>query len=490
MTALVHRVLPAEPYRDLAAYEAAGGGAAITAAREVEPIAIVEELEASGLRGRGGAGFPTGEKWRTVLEYESDVLATTVVVNAAEGEPGTFKDRAILLANPYAVIEGALVAAIAVGARDVIVATKATFTDVVARVRAAIDEVRAAGWLDDITLEVFEGPGEYLYGEETALLESIDGREPFPRVAPPFRRGVVEVVEHDDDVATESSAVAHVELAGTDGEELAPPALVDNVETMANVPGIITEGAAWFRQLGTERSPGTIVCTISGSVRTPDVGEVPMGTTLRTAIADIGGGPRRDRTISAVLTGVSNGPVLADQLDVPLTYEDMATIGTGLGSAGYIVLDDTDDIVAALAGIIQFLAVESCGQCTPCKVDGMAMAELFARVVRNDAREADLDVIRDRVRTVANGARCNLGRQEEAIAASALRAFDGELRAHVAGERRATEPMVIAELLTMTPGEAVVDIRHADKQPDWSYDDEWSGQVPAERMGEHRALSS
>ncbi len=488
MSALVHRVLPEQPYTDLAAYEAAGGGAALRAAREVEPIAIVEELEASGLRGRGGAGFPTGRKWRTVLEYESDVLATTMVVNAAEGEPGTFKDRAILLANPYAVIEGALIAATVVGARDVIIATKASFTDVVARLRAAIEDVRAAGWLGDITVEVHEGPGEYLYGEETALLESIDGREPFPRVAPPFRRGVVEVVEHDDDVATSSSAVAHVELAGVDAE-LAPPALVDNVETIANVPGIVREGAAWFRELGTERSPGTIVCTITGSVASPGVGEIAMGTTLRTAIEEIGGGTRRDRRVQAVLTGVSNGPVMADQLDVPLTYEDMAAIGTGLGSAGYIVLDDLDDLVGAMAGVLRFLAVESCGQCMPCKLDGLALAELFENIAGNRATARDIDRVRDRVRTVARGARCNIGRQEEAIAASALALLDGELRAHIAGERDPVAPMVVAELVTVTPGEAVVDVRHAEKQPDWTYDEEWSGQLPAERLGEHRAVS-
>ncbi|MCU1376456.1 MAG: nuoF 1, partial [Actinomycetia bacterium] len=202
-------------------YVAAGGGEALAAARKVEPVAITEVVTESGLRGRGGAGFPTGVKWATVADYESPSMYTTVVVNAAEGEPGSFKDRAILRANPYRVLEGALIAAVAVDAEQVLVALKGSFTTEVARVQQAIGELRAAGWADGVELDVVTGPGEYLFGEETALLEVIDGRQPFPRIAPPFRRGVEDV---GDDRASASDAV----LAAEGHESVAPPALVDN----------------------------------------------------------------------------------------------------------------------------------------------------------------------------------------------------------------------------------------------------------------------
>ena len=270
----LERVLPAEPYRTLSDYLSAGGGAALEAARKVTPGVLIDEIDASGLRGRGGAGFPTGQKWRTVAGYASPVVSSTVVVNAAEGEPGTFKDRAILRANPYAVLEGALIAARAVGAASVIVATKARFSTEIARLRAAVDEIAEAGWCDEVKVTIVEGPSEYLYGEETALLEVLDGRPPFPRIAPPYRRGVDEVVATDEDVESGSGLSADVEMAGPDHETLAPPTLANNVETFANVPGIIAKGAAWFRSVGTAESPGTIVATITGAVQRDAVGEV------------------------------------------------------------------------------------------------------------------------------------------------------------------------------------------------------------------------
>ncbi|MFN2606395.1 MAG: hypothetical protein ABR511_00665, partial [Acidimicrobiales bacterium] len=231
---LVHRVLPPQPVASLEEHVDRGGGKGLQAARAAEPEALIEVLEASGLRGRGGAGFPTGTKWRTVSENRSPDLPTAVVVNGAEGEPGTYKDRTILRTDPYSVLEGALVAARAVGADQVIVALKRSFTTEVARVRAAVAEIEKVGWDDGVRLSVFEGPGEYLYGEETALLETLDGRYPFPRIAPPFRRGVVEVVETEGDARSESGLSAHVEMAGPGGDSPAPPTLVDNVETLAN----------------------------------------------------------------------------------------------------------------------------------------------------------------------------------------------------------------------------------------------------------------
>ena len=213
---LTNRILPAAPFATLDDYLAAGGGRALEAARRVEPEALIGEIEASGLRGRGGAGFPTATKWRTVAANASPELPTTVVVNAAEGEPGTYKDRTILRLDPYAVLEGALVALYAVGAGDVVVALKAREPVERERVERAIDEMAKADLLDGVTVSVVTGPHEYLFGEETALLEVVDGRPPLPRIAPPYRRGVVEVVEHDDDVASGSGQSAHVEMAGPD----------------------------------------------------------------------------------------------------------------------------------------------------------------------------------------------------------------------------------------------------------------------------------
>jgi NADH-quinone oxidoreductase subunit F len=483
---LVHRVLPPEPVSTLEDHVDRGGGRGIQAARKADPETLIAELEASGLRGRGGAGFPTGTKWRTVFENRSARLPTTVVVNGAEGEPGTYKDRTILRTDPYSVLEGALIAALAVGAHSVVVALKRTFATEVQRVREAVAEVERVGWADGIALSVFEGPGEYLYGEETALLETIDGRYPFPRIAPPFRRGVTEVVETEDDARSGSGLSAHVEMAAPGGAAVAPPTLVDNVETLANVPRIVARGAAWFRTEGTEKSPGTIVCTVTGKVRRHGVGEVMMGTPLRQVIDDIAGGPLPGRRIKAVMSGVATGLITADQLDTPVSYEAMAEIGSGVGSGGFMVFDDTDDMVAVAAGASRFLAVESCGQCTPCKQDGIVLADLWARLCHGEAAEADLETIRKRARTVSERARCYLATQHEAVATSILERFAGDVAGHVGGTAPNVEPALVAELVDIADGKATFDARHLEKQPDWTFDAEYSGKSPADRFAEHR----
>jgi len=483
---IVHRVLYPHAIADLDEYLARGGGKGLEAARQVEPLAIIEELEASGLRGRGGAGFPTGTKWRTVAENASPALPTTVVVNGAEGEPGTFKDRTILRNDPYQVVEGALIAARAVQGAAVIFALKRSFATEVGRLQRAIDEITAAGWAQGVTLEVFEGPNEYLYGEETALLETLDGRYPFPRIAPPFRRGVVEVVETEADSRSGSGLSAHVEMAG-EGGEVAPPTLANNVETLANVPRIIARGAAWFRTEGTDDSPGTIVCTVSGSTVRHGVGEVRMGTPLREVIETVGGGVAAGRRVRAVLPGTAQGFIPETLLDTPVSYEGLASIGSGLGSAGFIVYDDADDLTAVAAGVSRFLAVESCGQCTPCKQDGLQLAELMDKVCHSDAAEHDLDTVRKRVDTVTDGARCYLATQHQNVLASLLELFPDDVIAHLEGTAAGVEPELIAELVDIDGGRAIWDERHREKQPDWSYDAEYSGKVPAERFGDHRA---
>lgn len=334
---------------------------------------------------------------------------------------------------------------------------------------------------------MFEGPSEYLYGEETALLEAIDGRYPLPRIAPPFRRGVTEVVQSEADVGTGSGLAARVAMAGPSGDDVAPPTLVDNVETLANVPRIIARGADWFRTVGTEESPGTIVCTVTGSVQRPGVGEVPMGTPLRDVIEAVGGGRRPGRRIRAVLSGVANGLIAEDRLDTPLSYEAMQEIGSGLGSAGFMVFDDEDDIPAVVAGVSRFLAIESCGQCTPCKQDGLTLAEALARVCGGRGDETDLDVIVQRGSTVGDNARCYLALQHQAVVSSLVERFGTDLAAHLRGDAAPTEPRLVTELVDLDDGRITLDDRFLQKQPDWTYDDEWSGKVPADRLADHRA---
>jgi NADH-quinone oxidoreductase subunit F len=483
---LVHRVLHPTPIGSLDEYLGVGGGRGLDAARGLSADEIISEVGASGLRGRGGAGFPTGRKWRTVRDNAAQVERTSVVVNAAEGEPGTFKDRTILRNNPYQVLEGALIAARAVDADQVVVATKEAFTVEVGRLRAAIADIERAGWCDGIVIEVILGPHEYLYGEETALLETIDGRYPFPRIAPPYRRGVREVVESPADVNSGSGLSAHVEMAGPSHETDAPPALVDNVETLANVAQIFARGAAWFRTVGTAESPGTIVCTVIGATRRHGIGEVAMGTPLREVIDEIGGGARPGRQIRAVLPGVSSAFIPASALDTPASYEALAAVGSGLGSGGFMVFDDTDDLVSVAAGVARFLAVESCGQCSPCKLDGLRIAELLDDVRRSEAGSDELDELRKRIATVVDGARCSLATQQQTVVASLLDRFPDDVNAHLDGKTPASEPELVAELVDIDDGVARIDEHHLAKQPDWTYDATDSGKSPAERLGEHR----
>ena len=325
------RVLPASAVTTLAESVARGGGEGLEVARSLAPESILSVVDDSGLRGRGGAGFPTGRKWRTVRANASADAPASVVVNAAEGEPGSFKDRAILRADPYPVLEGALIAARAIGADSVTVATKHTFGVEIERLRRAIDEVREAGWADDVSLELVEGPSEYLFGEETALLEVIDGRYPFPRIAPPYRRGIDEVAEHPEHPHHESDSAAGVALASPTHETTAAPTLAGNVETFANIPAIVARGAAWFREIGTERSPGTIVCTVTGATSRHGVGEFALGTPVRAVIDALGGGARDGHEIVAVMSGVANPLLPAALLDTPASYESLSAVGTGLG---------------------------------------------------------------------------------------------------------------------------------------------------------------
>jgi len=467
------RVLDLEPVVDLADHlSRCGGASALAVAASTNPIDLIGAVADAGLRGRGGAGFPTGVKWQTVADNRSVREPTAVIVNAAEGEPGTFKDRAILRANPYRVLEGALIAARAVGAPEVVVALKASFEQERVRVQHAIDELSAAG-IDDVTMRICIGPASYLFGEESAMLEVVEGRQPFPRVTPPYRRGLNE----GESGAGNSSAT--VALAGTGGTADAP-ALVDNVETLANVPGIILNGPDWFRAIGTTDSPGSIVCTITGDTEHHGVGEFAMGTPLWDIIEELGGGPRAGRTLIAAVSGTANAVLEASQFTTALTYEAMAAAGSGLGSAGFIVIDDSTDLVAFAQGVAHFLAIESCGQCLPCKDDGIGIARLLAEVCSASGDSRTLAELERRFTTVGDGARCGLALQQSRCVQSLVTLATETVERHLARSLEPAEPMLIAPIVDLVDGTATIDTTYARKQPDWSFDATDSGSPPAE----------
>jgi NADH:ubiquinone oxidoreductase subunit F (NADH-binding) len=484
---VANRILDTDPVPSLDAYLATGGGKGLAAARALGAQGTIDEVTAAGIRGRGGAGFPTGVKWRTVAANCSPLEPSTVVINAAEGEPGSFKDRELLDRNPYRVLEGALIAALAIGSNDVIVGMKRTATRQIARVRAAIEEVQASDLATGVTIEINEGPPEYLLGEETALLEAIDGRYPFPRIAPPYRRGVDEIVETPGDLTSESGLSAHVEMGGSSEEADAPPTLVDNVETLAHVTVALAEGADWFREVGTDDSPGTFLATVSGCTVRAGVGEFTMGTPVREVIETLGGGVPAGRTIRAVLQGAASAIMTADQLDTPATWEAMQAIGSGLGSASFIVVDDATDITGVAASVSRFLTIESCGQCTPCKQDSQLITDALAKIAASNGAEDDLDTVIRRLDTVTFGARCTLATQEQVVIGSILQAFGSEVEARIEHKQHAGAAMAIVPMLDLRDGVAVLDTEHARKQPDWTFSEHWSGKAPADRLDDHRS---
>jgi NADH:ubiquinone oxidoreductase subunit F (NADH-binding) len=338
--------------------------------------------------------------------------------------------------------------------------------------------VREAGWLEDITVRFVAGPSAYLFGEETALLEVVDSRQPFPRVTPPWRRGV--------DEGDTDGAPAHAHLATPEGSSAAP-VLVNNVETFANVALIVRNGPDWFREVGTSESPGSLVCTIVGDVPVSGVGEFAMGTTLREAIEVVGGGSLPERRIVAVLPGAS-GAVVAERLfDTPMTHEAFRSAGTSLGSAGFFCIDDSFDPLLAAHGAARFLAIESCGQCTPCKDDGLALTALLGGLIDGSAPEDAVSDINGRLETVTNEARCNLALQQQVVVGSLI-ARCGDLSSRAAGTTIPTEVVEAARkrflvpLLDIVEGTAVFDEHEAQRQPDWTFDAIDSGIYPAQRL--------
>jgi NADH-quinone oxidoreductase subunit F len=400
-------------------------------------------VDRSGLRGRGGAGFPTGRKWRSIAGAEAD--RRFVVCNAAEGEPATFKDRALLRANPYQLVEGVLVAAFALGAESVYIGLKASFETELARVTRAAAEMQEAGICGECEINVVAGPPDYLYGEETALLEVIEGRDPLPRLFPPYQHGLFAT-----DIVTGWEGAA-TPRRGAD--RAANPTLVNNVETLSNIPHILARGAEWFRSRGTPESPGTVVCTIAGDVVAPDVGEVELGTPLRDVIDAVGSGVARGRAVKAVIPGVA-APVVTD-LSVPLSYEGFERIGSAMGAAGYQVLDDTACMVGAALASSRFLAAESCGQCPPCKIGSSTITRHLEQIEAGRGDQSDLDALRHWLARVTDGNRCYLAVQERLVVGSVLATFPDEVDAHLTlGECPRPRPVVLPKLVDLADGVA------------------------------------
>jgi NADH:ubiquinone oxidoreductase subunit F (NADH-binding) len=474
----VTHLLPSEPLATLDHYLATDtGGLGLKRAQEIGPEATIAEIRASGLRGRGGGGFPTGLKWTGIASQAGETRY--VVCNGAEGEPGTFKDRALIRANPYQLVEGVIIAGLAVGAEEVYICLKASFETEIARVTAAVEEFQQAGICAECTVNIVAGPDEYLFGEEKAMLEVIEGNEPLPRWLPPHLHGLFSPAPQLGWSATRDQAQAEGDTyshAVSDSTSVAAghesnPTLVNNVETLSNVPHILARGADWFRTMGTEESPGTIVATVVGDVVAPDVGEVELGTPLRAVIDAVGSGMLPGRSVKAVFSGVANAVVTPEHLDAPLSYEGLAAIGSGMGAAGFIVYDDTTCMVDVAYHFSRFLSVESCGQCPPCKLGSSAITEHLERIETGVGDNDDIDSIVGWLENVTDGNRCYLPVEEQLVIGSILGAFASEFDEHIetgACPRRRELPM--PKLVDLADGVATYDETFWRKRPDWTYD--------------------
>ncbi len=460
--------------RPLASFEeylAGGGGEGLARARRLGPEQTGKEVSLSGLRGRGGGGFRTGTKWSSVRTAPGS--RRYAVCNAAEGEPATFKDRALMRANPWQGVEGLVIAALAVGAEHAFIATKASFQPERAGLVAAVADLEDAGMLQGLTVDVVAGPDEYLFGEEKALLEVIEGHDPLPRLLPPYQHGLFAT---GPQLGWESHPAATHPGAGPEPN----PTLVNNFETLCNVPHILRRGPEWFRRMGTEASPGTIVCTAVGDVASPGVYEVEMGTPL-SELLELAGGPLPGRRFKAAFSGVANRVLPAGRFDTALTYEDMRSAGAGLGAGGFAVYDDTACMVELGAALSRFLAVESCGQCPPCKRGSADITAALERLRDFEGSESELGLIGARLRSVTDANRCYLGTEEQLLVSSILETFPDDFADHLGGVcRLPRRNFLVPKVDDIVDGVVVYDERQARKRPDWTYED-WPGQGSADR---------
>ena len=458
-------LLPPRPLTSLDAYVRTGGMQALERARATAPDDVIGVLADAGVRGRGGAGFPTARKWAGVRAATGIDDECFVVVNAAEGEPGTFKDRALIRANPFLALEGALIAAHCVGAPRIVVATKSAYHEQVAALGAAIDQLSGAGWIEGVSVELVEGPDQYLFGEETALLEVIEGEDPLPRQIPPYLYGLYTT-------GPQLGWSAGIDASpGGPATPSANPVVVNNAETFAHAALVVRNGAAWYRATGTTESPGPTIVTITGDVRRPAVAEVPLGIPLGELIEGLSGGARPGRSIKAVLSGVANAALTAGALDAPVTYEGLASAGGGLGSAGFIVYDDTRNMVDVAYQVARFLHVESCGQCNSCKLGTHDIALVLEHLVAGAASPRDpVSSLRRYLAGVTDSARCFLPTQAQVLVASLLDRFPDDLADRLAGGGGDVEAP-LPRIVDLRDGVLELAAGPPYKQPDWTLAD-------------------
>jgi len=393
-------------------YIGRGGYSALgKALTEMTPEGIVEEVKKSGLRGRGGAGFPTGRKWELCRNARGAVKH--LVCNGDEGDPGAFMDRSIIESDPHSVLEGMIIGARAIGATYGYVYIRNEYPLALKRLSKAIEQAREYGLLGkdilgagfDFDISVQRGAGAFVCGEETSLLSSLQGLPPEPRVRPPFP------VE-----------------SGIRGE----PTNINNVETWATVPEIINRGAAWFAGIGTETSKGTKVFSLVGKVRNTGLVEVPMGITLREIVFDIGGGIPDDKAFKAVQTGgPSGGCIPADLLDLAIDYEKLTEAGSMMGSGGLIVMDEDTCMVDVARYFLEFLRDESCGKCTACREGVDVMCNILTRICAGEGEEGDIELLEELAHAVKDGSLCGLGRTAPNPVLTTLRYFRDEYEAHI-----------------------------------------------------------
>jgi NADH-quinone oxidoreductase subunit F len=401
-------VLAGSENRDLTTigpYREAGGYQQLDRARGMEPQAVVDELLAAGVRGRGGAGFPMGRKASFIPKPEQTQKPIYLTVNADESEPGTFKDREIMLKVPHRLIEGCLITAHAIQSEHVFIYIRGEYLTEFEVVRAALDEAREAGLLGGVTVVLHRGAGAYICGEETALLESLEGNRGQPRAKPPFPA-----------------------ISGL----YASPTLINNVETIATVPQIMRMGGAEYAKLGVNNSAGTRVFSLSGNVVNGGNYELELGTSLRTLIYDIGGGIPEGRKLKAIIPGGSSVPVLtADQVDTPLDFDSMAAAGTMLGSGAVIVIDERCCMVQLGLRVAQFYMHESCGKCTPCREGTRWMVQILRKIEDGLASHSELDLLLDVCDRILGKCLCPLGDAAAMPVASYVDRFRDEFRRHV-----------------------------------------------------------
>ncbi len=395
---------------------------------EMNSDEVIETIEKSGLRGRGGAGFPTGKKWRATKDAEGD--KKYVVCNADEGDPGAFMDRSILEGDPHAVLEAMEIAGFAIGAEKGYIYVRAEYPIAVHRLQIAINQAREYGILGknifgtkfNFDIEIRLGAGAFVCGEETALLESIEGRRGQPRVKPPYP--------------------AQSGLWGC-------PTLINNVETYANIAQIILKGAEWYSSIGTATSKGTKVFALGGNVNNVGLVEVPMGTTLREIVFDIGGGIPNGREFKAAQTGgPSGGCIPKEHLDTPIDYESLKEIGSMMGSGGLIVMDDTKCMVCLAKFYLQFTVSESCGKCTPCRIGTKRMLEILERLCSGEGDEYDIYRLEKLAANIKKASICGLGQSAPNPVISTMKYFREEFRQHaIEKECKAMECKALSKIV-------------------------------------------